>query len=119
VRSAQNSQKGENVKQSNSPIERTPEQKREILAKIAEYMRDGLTTDAAREKVGISHSQYYSWRKRVGRNSSKSKVARRKRPSPVVNFQIPEATSDQLVILIGHQAHVTQALTHLSQIRGR
>lgn len=105
------------MKQSNSQTVRTPEQKREIIQKIDQSRKEGLTADQAREKVGISHSQYYAWRADMGR---KSKPARKvKRAQKVVNFTIPEAVSDQLVILIGSQMHVSQALTQLAQIRSR
>lgn len=102
------------MKQSNR---RTPEQKKEILARIEESRRSGLTADEAREKEGIAHAQYYSWRKQL--KPAKVKTSKPKnRPTKVVNFTIPESTPEQLVILIGSQTHVSQALAQLAQIRG-
>lgn len=111
------------MKQSNSPVTRTPEQKKEIIQKIDQARKEGLTADQARAKVGISHSQYYAWRlggkkTKVAKLRAKPK-ARKAPPSKVMNFTIPEAVSEQLVILIGSQVHVSQALTQLAQIRGR
>jgi transposase-like protein len=99
----------------------TPEQKKEILAKVQAGQDDGLSQEAAIRAAGIGYSSFSNWTKEAKktRRSRKAKGdASRKKTSPQLLSLTLAEPKVPLVILMGQSQDVKLALDRLAQIHG-
>jgi transposase-like protein len=92
-------------------VQRTPEERREAIARIDSLKKTGATHREACKTEGISESIYYAWK-------SRAKAKKRAKPQAQhLVMQLPDK-DERLVIVMGKPAEVDRALAAIAAIHG-